>query len=39
MTIDLGNAAQNIPPLIDYGKTFTVDNQIMSIQEGAQGYR
>lgn len=39
MTIDLDNAAQDIPPLIDYGKTFTANNQIMSIQEGAQGYR
>lgn len=36
MTIDLNNAAQDIPPLIDYGKTFTVNNQIMSIQEGAR---
>lgn len=39
MTIDLDRALQGIASLTECKKTFTVDNQVMSVQKEAQGYR
>lgn len=39
MTIDLDSTVQGHPTLIVCGRIFTVNNQVMSMEEGAPGYR
>ena len=39
MTIDLDNVVQDRPSLIVCGGISTVNNQVVSMEEGAQGYK